>query len=239
MPKLRAAVWTVVAPSSSYRLLINPVRQTMARTTGRAVCVLASGLSHPSTEKAAADALIWATWPRSQSPAPADGEGTATTAIAGDGVPSGGGAGRVGWWKVSLQAPSTARAISRGSAPKSSCGWAQRAGSAQGTVPRALPGSAATSGSFSRQPEAPACHPQRGRPASTGRSDAFSSKKAPVAGSADAESWSAARRRRGGPRAELRTARGLRSRPLGPTHAAPPGEPWPFCARVEPRPQRF
>jgi hypothetical protein len=150
----------------------------MARTTGRAVCVLAGGLSHPSTEKAAADALIWATWPRSQSPAPADGEGTATTAIAGDGVPSGGGAGRVGWWKVSLQAPSTARAISRGPAPKNSCGWAQRAGSAQGTVPRALPASAATSGSFSRQPEAPACHPQRGRPASTGRADGhFPAKK--------------------------------------------------------------
>ena len=47
--------------------------------------------------------------------------------------------------------------------------WAQRAGFAQGTVPRALPASAATIGGFSRQPEAPACHLQRGRPASTGR----------------------------------------------------------------------
>ena len=48
---------------------------------------------------------------------------------------------------------------------KSSCAWAQRAGSAQGTVPRALPGLTAMIGCFSHQPDALTCHPQRGHPA--------------------------------------------------------------------------
>ena len=49
---------------------------------------------------------------------------------------------------------------------KSSCAWAWRAGSAQGTVPRALPGSVAMIGCFSHQPDALTCHPQRGHPPS-------------------------------------------------------------------------
>ena len=179
MPKPRAAVRTVVAPSSSCRLLINPVRQMMARTTGRAVCVLAGGLSHPSTEKAAADALIWATWPRSQSPAPADGEGTATTAIAGDGVPSGGGAGRVGWWKVSLQAPSTARAISAGLPQKAAAGG--RSALALLRAPfrgLCLARQPPLGASHASQRRRPATHSEGGRPALAEPTVTFQQKRA-------------------------------------------------------------
>ena len=58
---------------------------------------------------------------------------------------------------------------------KSSCTWAQRAGSSHGTVPSALSGSVAMFGTFSHQPDAPTCHPRRGRPASTGHAEAKSS----------------------------------------------------------------
>ena len=55
------------------------------------------------------------------------------------------------------------------SVSKSSCAWARRAGSAQGTFPSALPGSTAVLGCFSHQPDALTCHTLRGKPASTGR----------------------------------------------------------------------
>ena len=51
---------------------------------------------------------------------------------------------------------------------QSSRAWPQRAGSAQGTRPSALPGSMVVFGCFSHQPEAPTCHPQRGKPVATG-----------------------------------------------------------------------
>ena len=51
------------------------------------------------------------------------------------------------------------------SVKKRSCAWAQRAGSAQGTVPRALPGPAPTLGCFPRRPEALTCRSQRAHPA--------------------------------------------------------------------------
>jgi hypothetical protein len=56
-----------------------------------------------------------------------------------------------------------ARCASRGQ--RSGCEGAQRAGSAQETVPRALPGSAAVIGCFSHQPDALTCHPRRAQPA--------------------------------------------------------------------------
>ena len=55
---------------------------------------------------------------------------------------------------------------------KSSCASAWRAESSQGTVPSALPGSMTTLRCFSHQPDAPTCHPQRGRLANTGRAEA-------------------------------------------------------------------
>jgi hypothetical protein len=58
------------------------------------------------------------------------------------------------------------------SASKSCCAWARRAGSAQGTVPSALPGSIITLGTFSHPPDALTCRPQRGQAASTGRGGA-------------------------------------------------------------------
>ena len=61
-----------------------------------------------------------------------------------------------------LSAPGDRRA-SRGE--KSSCEGEQRAGSAQGTAPRRLHGSATVIGCFSRQPEALNGHPQRAHPA--------------------------------------------------------------------------
>ena len=64
-----------------------------------------------------------------------------------------------------MQAPSTAQTTTPTSGTKSSCAWAQRAGYAQGTLPRALPGSATTIGCFSHQRDALNCHPQRGDPA--------------------------------------------------------------------------
>jgi hypothetical protein len=54
---------------------------------------------------------------------------------------------------------------------KSSGEGEQRAGSAQGTTPSALPCSIAMFRSFSHQPDVPSCHQQRGRPASTGHGD--------------------------------------------------------------------
>ena len=59
------------------------------------------------------------------------------------------------------------------SVSKSSCAWARRAGSAQGTFPSALPGSTAMIGCFSHQPDALTCHTRRGKPASTGRGGAL------------------------------------------------------------------
>ena len=47
---------------------------------------------------------------------------------------------------------------------KSSCAWAQRAVSPQGSVPRSLPGSNGTIGCFSHRPDALTCHPGRGNP---------------------------------------------------------------------------
>ena len=70
--------------------------------------------------------------------------------------------------KVSLQAPGHWQAILRCITihdQKSSCEWARRAGSAQGTVPSGLHGSAATIGCFSQRPEAPTCHSGRAQPA--------------------------------------------------------------------------
>jgi hypothetical protein len=58
------------------------------------------------------------------------------------------------------------------SVSKSCCAWARRAGSAQCTVPSALPGSIITLGTFSHPPDALTCRPQRGRAASTGRGGA-------------------------------------------------------------------
>jgi hypothetical protein len=69
-------------------------------------------------------------------------------------------------WAAERAEPPAARTVS-----KSSCAWARRAGSAQGTAPSALPGSIAMFGTFSHRPDAPSCRPQRGRPASTGRGD--------------------------------------------------------------------
>jgi hypothetical protein len=59
--KPRAAVWAVFTPSSDSGLGINPVRQMMASATA-------------STQKAAADRLIWATWSHSPTPPPVDGK---------------------------------------------------------------------------------------------------------------------------------------------------------------------
>jgi hypothetical protein len=59
--------------------------------------------------------------------------------------------------------------LTPGSAQKSSCAWARRAGSAQGTGPGGLPGSTATFWRFSHQPDALNCHPQRGKPGQAGR----------------------------------------------------------------------
>ena len=50
----------------------------------------------------------------------------------------------------------------RGLSEKSSCEWAWHAGSAQGTAPRDLSGSAAVIGCFPDQPDAPTCYPVRG-----------------------------------------------------------------------------
>ena len=69
-------------------------------------------------------------------------------------------------WPVERRDSRVAEVVS-----KSSCAWARRAGSAQDTSPRALPGSIAMFGTFSHQPEAPSCHTQRGRLASTGRGE--------------------------------------------------------------------
>eukprot|EP01046_Picozoa_sp_COSAG06_P027473 COSAG06_NODE_2429_length_6891_cov_159.822733_3_plen_172_part_00 len=55
------------------------------------------------------------------------------------------------------------------SVSKSCCTWARRAGSAQGTVPSALPGSIAIIGTFSHPPDALTCRPHRARAASAGR----------------------------------------------------------------------
>jgi hypothetical protein len=47
---------------------------------------------------------------------------------------------------------------------QTSCAWAQRAVSPQGSVPRSLPGSNVTIGCFSDRPGALTCHPGRGNP---------------------------------------------------------------------------
>ena len=52
------------------------------------------------------------------------------------------------------------------------------AGSAQGPFPSALPGSITMRGTFSHRPDALSCHPQRGRPASTGHRDSHFRAKA-------------------------------------------------------------
>ena len=70
-------------------------------------------------------------------------------------------------WPVERRDSRVAEVVSN-----SSCAWARRAGSAQGTRPSALPGSTRVFGCFSHQPEAPACHLQRAKPASTGRGGA-------------------------------------------------------------------
>ena len=68
--------------------------------------------------------------------------------------------------------------VDRPSPAKSSCARAQRAGSAQGSVPRAPLASAVTLGGFSHQPDALNSHPHRGNRASTARGDGhFPAKK--------------------------------------------------------------
>ena len=80
-----------------------------------------------------------------------------------------GGRGRR-WLVFGLGAPRRARPASMVS--KSSCAGVRRAGYSQGTAPSALPGSTATFGCFSHQPDALNARPQRGRPANTGRGGA-------------------------------------------------------------------
>ena len=97
-------------------------------------------------------------------------------------------------WPVERRDSRVAEVVS-----KSSCAWARRAGSAQGTRPSALPGSTRVFGCFSHQPEAPACHLQRAKPASTGCGGApKAAERRRVAGSADAEARWAASGRSGG-----------------------------------------
>ena len=57
----------------------------------------------------------------------------------------------------------------RASASKSSCAWAQHAGSSQGTAPSGLPCSNAMIGCFSHRPDAFTCHSRRSQPAQAGR----------------------------------------------------------------------
>ena len=90
----------------------------------------------------------------------------------------------------------TPRAWCASHAQKSSCEWAQRAGSAQDTVPSALHGSAEVLGCFADQPDAPACQSRRAHPARlAAQSVPNAVEKAPVAGSVDAAGWPAASRR--------------------------------------------
>ena len=68
------------------------------------------------------------------------------------------------FWAAELRESPVGQPVS-----KSSCAWALRAGSAQGTGPSALPGLTTPLGCFSHQPDALTCHPQRGKPAQAGR----------------------------------------------------------------------
>ena len=68
------------------------------------------------------------------------------------------------FWAAERRESSVGQVVS-----KSSCTWALRAGSAQGTGPSALPGSTTPLGCFSHQPDALTCHTQRGKPAQAGR----------------------------------------------------------------------
>ena len=56
-----------------------------------------------------------------------------------------------------------ARAVRLARVPKSGCAWARRADPAQDAARRGPPASVAMFGCFSHRPEAPTCHPQRGR----------------------------------------------------------------------------
>jgi hypothetical protein len=88
---------------------------------------------------------------------------------------------------------------SGGPRKKSSCGWAQRAGSAQGAVPRSLAGSAAVIGCFSDQPDALTCHRGRGHAATLASESVPEGRKgAPPVGSDDAAGGRAVSRRCGG-----------------------------------------
>ena len=88
---------------------------------------------------------------------------------------------------------------SSGPHKKSSCGWAQRAGSAQGAVPRGLAGSAAVIGCFSDQPDALTCHRGRGHAATlASEGEPEGRKGAPPVGSDDATGGRAVSRRCGG-----------------------------------------
>ena len=120
-------------------------------------------------------------------------------------------------WPVERRDSRVAEVVS-----KSSCAWARRAGSAQSTRPSALPGSTRVFGCFSHQPEAPACHLQRAKPASTGRGGAPRAAVA-YAGGRQCRRRGALGRERTERwlRTALRTGPFLRSRAPGPALAAP------------------
>ena len=71
-----------------------------------------------------------------------------------------GGTAQLGWFGLG----SALSRRWRQTVSKSSCAWAQRAVSPQGSVPRSLPGSNVTIGCFSHRPGALTCHPGRGNP---------------------------------------------------------------------------
>ena len=64
------------------------------------------------------------------------------------------------FWAAELRESPVGQPVS-----KSSCAWALRAGSAQGTGPSALPGSISMVRWFWHQPGALTCHPRRAHPA--------------------------------------------------------------------------
>ena len=107
---------------------------------------------------------------------------------------------------------------------RSCCAWAQRAGSAQGTVPSALPGSATMTGCFARKPDALTCHPRRRRAARLAVEHQEHPKRRRGTLGREPMRWRL--------RTELRTAPVLRSRAPGPVLTAPAGELRPFCARA-------
>jgi hypothetical protein len=118
---------------------------------------------------------------------------------------------------------------------KSSCAGAQRAGSAQGTIPRGLHDSAAVIGGFSHQPDALMCHLRRAHPARLAAES--------LSNMMEERRWPAVMTPRdGGPQAaegvaSHSAADGARPsiRALGPMLATPAGELRPGFLRLRPR----